>query len=71
MGEQVKVDEELLAKALKATGEQDRERVEEQALQELIRRHGKMRALMDIAGTIQFHDGYDYKALRTSRYDAP
>ena len=41
MGEQVKVDEELLAKALKATGEQDRERVVQQALQELIRRHGK------------------------------
>jgi Arc/MetJ family transcription regulator len=71
MGEQVKVDEDLLAKALKATGEIDRERVVEQALQELIRRHGKVRALMDIAGTIQFYDGYDYKALRKSRYDAP
>lgn len=71
MGEQVKVNEELLAKALKVTGEQDRERVVEQALQELIWRHGKVQALMDIAGTIQFYDGYDYKALRMSRYDAP
>ena len=71
MGEQVKVDEQLIAKALSLTGEQDREKVVEQALQELIQRRSKLQALMDLAGKVQFYEGYDYKALRKSRYDAP
>ena len=64
MGVNVTVDEGLLSEAERLTGEHDRQKLMEQALQELIGRRAKLQALLDVAGTVQFYDGYDYKTLR-------
>ena len=64
MGINVTVDEGLLSEAERLTGEHDRQKLMEQALQELIGRRAKLQALLDVAGTVQFYDGYDYKTLR-------
>ena len=71
MGEQVNVDANLIAQAVKLTGEENPEKVVEQALKELIRRRSELQALVDIAGKVQFYEGYDHKELRKTRYDAP
>ena len=71
MGEIIKVDEQLLAEASKLTGELNGEKVVEQALREMIRRRAKLRALLDLVGKVEFHEGYDHKSLRKTRYDAP
>ena len=69
MNATVEIDSELLDHAVKITGGQDRRKVVEQALNELIRRRAKIEAFLAMAGTVQFHDGYDYKALRAGGDD--
>ena len=71
MGINVVVDEKLLEEAERLTGEHDRQKLLEHALQELIGRRAKLQALLDVAGKVQFYDGYDYKELRKTRYDTP
>lgn len=69
MNATVEIDQDLLDHAVKVTGGKDRQQVVEQALNELIRRRAKIEALLAMAGTVQFHDGYDYKSLRAGRND--
>lgn len=35
----------------------------------MIRRLSKLQSLLDLAGKVEFYDGYDYKQLRRMRYD--
>jgi Arc/MetJ family transcription regulator len=65
----IEVDRELLEHAARVTGGKDHRKVVEQALNELIRRRAKIEALLAMAGTVQFHEGYDYKALRAGGDD--
>ena len=61
----------MLEHAARLTGLKDRQKVVEQALNELIRRRAKIESLLAMAGKVQFHDDYDYKKLRATRYDNP
>jgi Arc/MetJ family transcription regulator len=69
MNQTVEIDSALLEHAIRLTGAKDGRKVVEQALNELIRRRAKIEALLAMAGKVQFYDGYDYKALRATRYD--
>jgi len=71
MNQTVEVDAALLEHAARLTGLKDRQKVVEQALNELIRRRAKIESLLAMAGKVQFHDDYDYKKLRATRYDNP
>ena len=70
MGINVTIDEKLIEQASRLVGKADRVKLVEQALSEMIRNRGKMKALLDIAGTIEFREGYDDKALRKIDDDA-
>lgn len=65
----VAIDEHLLDQAGKRTGQASHEKLVEQALEELNRRRSKLEALLDLAGKVQFYEGYDHKALREGRND--
>ena len=69
MNTTVEVNTELLDHAVKVLGGKDPEKVVEQALNELIRRRSKIESMLAMAGQIEFHEGYDYKALRAGRDD--
>jgi hypothetical protein len=71
MKEEIEVDAKLLEEASELTGEQNHQTIVENALQEMIQRRRKLKGLEELAGKIQFYEGYDYKALRKTRYDAP
>jgi hypothetical protein len=71
MNEEVEVDAKLLEEASELTGEQNHRKIVEDALQEMIQRRRKLKGLEDLAGKIQFYEGYDYKVLRKTRYDDP
>lgn len=65
----VAIDEQLLAQARKLSGQANQEKLVEQALEEMIRRRSKLEALLDLAGNVEFYEGYDHKALREGRHD--
>jgi metal-responsive CopG/Arc/MetJ family transcriptional regulator len=69
MSEQITIDTELLTTAAKLAGDADRSKVVEEALREFIKRRRKLQALVEIAGTIEFVDGYDHKLARKTRHD--
>jgi hypothetical protein len=71
MNQTVEVDAGLLEHAARLTGLEDRQKLVERALNELIRRRAKIESLLALAGKIQFYDGYDHKQLRATRYDTP
>lgn len=71
MTETIEVDTNLLDYAGKLVGVTDKKKIVEQALNEMIRRRAKVAALLDMAGTIEFYEGYNYKKLRASRHDNP
>lgn len=71
MNATVEIDADLLEHAVKLSGGKDRKQVVEQALNELIRRRSKIEALLEMAGSVAFAEGYDYKKLRASRHDNP
>jgi hypothetical protein len=60
---------QLLERAKKLSGQDEATKVVELALEEMIKRRAKLEALLDIAGTVEFYDGYDYKALRAGTHD--
>jgi Bacterial antitoxin of type II TA system, VapB len=69
MSEQVTVDQDLLVTASRLAGETDHGKVVEDALHEFIKRRRRLQALIEVAGTIDFVDGYDHKIARKTRYD--
>jgi Arc/MetJ family transcription regulator len=67
MGINVTIDETLVAEAMKKTGASSEEEVVEKALRLLIERDQKPKNLRDLAGKIQFYEGFDPLELRKDR----
>lgn len=65
----IELDEDLVEEAMQLTGAKTKRQVVQMALAELVRSK-KKKDLVDLAGKIKFHDGYDHKKLRRTRYDA-
>jgi len=62
------LDEKLVSEATTLTGARTKRELIDLALRELIRSRRK-KNLFDLAGKIQFADGYDHKQLREFRHD--
>lgn len=69
MSQTINVDPELIEAASKLGGATDINVVISEALREYIRRRQKLQALLDVAGTIEFAEGYDHKQARKTRHD--
>ena len=63
------LDELLLNEALKLTKLTDQDELVNLALREFVRSRRK-KNLLDLAGQIQFNEGFDYKGLRETRHAA-
>lgn len=64
----IPIDEELIEKARQAGGHGTREEAMRRALEEYIN-HRRRERILELAGTIEYDDAYDYKAAR--RKDNP
>lgn len=64
----IELDDDLVAEAMKLSGAKTKREVVEMGLQELIRRKQR-KDLSELAGKIEFYEGFDYKAQRRGRYD--
>jgi Arc/MetJ family transcription regulator len=60
------LDDELMEEAFKHSDARTKKDLIHEALRELIRLR-RRRSLLELKGRIQFHDGYDYRALRDTR----
>lgn len=73
MGINILVDEALLEEAKRLTGENDREKLLEMALREMIARQARPRrpidGMLELAGKVLLRDDYDYKAMRAGDRD--
>ncbi len=63
----VELDDALIEEAFQLTSVRTKKDLLNLALKELIRSR-KKKSLLDLAGKVQFHDDYDYKALREIRH---
>lgn len=63
----IELDDALVAEAFRLTTAKTKKELIQQALETLIQTR-KKKNLLDLAGKIQFTDGYDYKALRADRH---
>lgn len=57
------LDDELVQKAMAITGLKTKKDVVEKALREYVDTHTR-KDLSELRGTIEFADGYDYRAMR-------
>jgi len=62
----IDIDDELLAEAFSASRFRTKKELIHEALRAFIRLN-KRKDLTELAGFIQFHEGYDHKALRETR----
>jgi Arc/MetJ family transcription regulator len=60
------LDDQVMAKAAEITGKRTKREVVDIALKEFVQNHTR-KNLSDLAGTVEFFDGYDYKAMRSAR----
>ena len=60
------LDEALVAEAFRYSASTTKKDLIHEALRELIRLR-RRKSLLELKGRIQFHDGYDYRALRDAR----
>jgi hypothetical protein len=65
----IEVDDDLLEETKRLLGEPDSKEAVRRVLARYCEARNKHQDLFDIAGTIEFHEGYDPKKLRFSRYD--
>ncbi len=65
----IDMNDELVAEAMRLSGAKTKREVVELALRELIRIKRK-KDLLDLAGKIDFVEGYDHKKARRIRYEA-
>ena len=63
----IEIDDQIMAEAMKRSGLKTKKAVVDEALRTYVRlrRQGDIR---DLAGTVEFAPGFDYKRLRRSRY---
>ncbi|WP_457576233.1 type II toxin-antitoxin system VapB family antitoxin [Desulfomarina sp.] len=60
------LDDALVAEALRLSGLKTKREVVDAALRDFVERK-KRKNLLELAGQIQFRDGYDYKTLRLGK----
>lgn len=65
MGINVTIDEKLVDEAKLATGLTDGQAAIEMIVRRVLTGRRKHQALLDLAGQIQFYDGYDPRAIRS------
>lgn len=61
----IEIDDDLMEEAFKLTNARTKKELVHLALIEFIKAK-KKKDLLELSGKIQFHDNYDYKALRGS-----
>jgi Arc/MetJ family transcription regulator len=66
MATNLAIDEKLLIEALHISGCKTKKETVNKALKEFIQRR-KQEEIIDLFGTIQFDDDYDYKKLRNRK----
>ena len=59
----IEIDDKLMEEAFKFTNVRTKKELVHLALVEFVKAK-KKKDLLDLSGKIQFHQGYDYKALR-------
>ena len=59
----IEIDDKLMEEAFKLTNIRTKKELVHLALVEFVKAK-KKKDLLDLSGKIQFHEGYDYKALR-------
>jgi len=64
MATNLSLDPELLEKALEVSGERTKKAAVTKALKEFISRR-EQRSILDLFGTLEWDEGYDYKKERT------
>ena len=64
MATNLAIDQDLLERALKATGEKTKTAVVTLALRELVSRR-EQAGLLEIFGTLEWDEGFDYKVQRS------
>lgn len=69
MDKSIKIDAELLREALELTGEESGKDAIELVVRRFVAARRAHQDLFDLAGKIEFYDGYDPKKLRFSRHD--
>jgi Arc/MetJ family transcription regulator len=65
----IDIDDKLIEEVMKMADVKTKKEAVDLALKEFLKVKRK-KNLLDLAGKVQFYDGYDAKALRRSRYDA-
>lgn len=66
MATNLSIDPELIEQALKVGGEKTKAATVTKALQEFIARR-RQKAMLDLAGKLEWDEDYDYKKERTRR----
>ena len=61
----IEIDDKLMEEAFKLTNVRTKKELVHLALVEFVKAK-KKKDLLDLSGKIQFHEGYDYKALRSN-----
>ena len=69
MDKAIPIDDGLLKAVQELTGEKDERTAVERVLRNHVDARQKNKDLLDLVGKINFHDGYDPKALRFSHHD--
>jgi len=64
----IDIDDQLIEEVMKMADVKTKKEAVDLALKEFLKVKRK-KNLLDLAGKVQFYDGYDPKALRRSRYD--
>ncbi len=64
MATNLAIDPDLLDRALAASGERTKKAAVTRALEEFIARR-EQRKILELAGTLEWNDAYDYKADRS------
>lgn len=65
----IELDDELVEKAFKVSGAKTKRELVHRALEALVKASTK-KDLADLAGKVEFYEGYDHKKLRRMLYDA-
>ncbi len=65
MGINVVIDDKLVAEIKTITGQSSDSAAIEQVLRRIVAGRRKHKDLVDLVGRVEFHDGYDPKALRS------
>ncbi len=65
----IDIDDQLIEEVMKLADVKTKKEAVDLALKEFLKVKRK-KNLLDLAGKVQFYDGYDPKALRRDRHDA-